>query len=97
MISLMWDTKLKATNEQTIKTNKSSQTQTIVRWYQRKGGGVLVKGKGDQIYVTEDRTLGGGHIMPYAGDVSQRCTLETYVILLTKVTTMNLMKIFNKR
>ena len=37
-ISLMWNIKLEATNEQTRNTNKNSQTQTTVRWLPEKGG-----------------------------------------------------------
>ena len=33
-----------------------------------------------------DVTLGGGHTMQYTNHVSQKCTLETYIILLTNVT-----------
>ena len=41
--------------------------------------------------VTEDDlTVGGGHTMQYTGHVSYKCTLETHMILLTNVTTMNL-------
>ena len=36
--------------------------------------------------VEEDLTLGGGHTMQYTDDVSHKCTLETYVTLLTSVT-----------
>ena len=37
--------------------------------------------------VTEDDvTLGAGHTIQYADHVSQKCTLETYIILLTHVT-----------
>lgn len=38
-------------------------------------------------------TLGGGHTTQYTDDVLQHCMLETYVILLTHVTTINLIKI----
>ena len=45
--------------------------------------------------VTEDDvTLGAGHTIQYADHVSQKCTLETYIILLTHVTPLNL--IFKK-
>ena len=37
--------------------------------------------------VTEgDLTLGDGHTMQYTDHVSQKCTLETYMTLLTNVT-----------
>ena len=36
--------------------------------------------------VTEDGlTLGGGHTIPYTDHVPHKCTLETYMILLTNV------------
>ena len=41
----------------------------------------------------KDLTLGGGHTRQYTGDVSQKCTLETYIILLTNITVINLLKI----
>ena len=34
-------------------------------------------------------TLDSGHMMQYTDDVSQNCTLETYVILLIIVTPIN--------
>ena len=43
--------------------------------------------------VTEDDlTLGGGHTMQYIDHVSWKCTPETYVILLTSVTQINVIK-----
>ena len=43
--------------------------------------------------VTEgDLTLGGEHTMQFTDDVSQNCTFETYIILLTDVTPINLIK-----
>ena len=39
--------------------------------------------------VKEDGvTLGGGHIVQYTDHVSQKCTVETYMILVTNVTTI---------
>ena len=37
-----------------------------------------------------DLTLGGGHTVQYIHHVSQKCTLETYIILLTSVASINL-------
>ena len=37
-----------------------------------------------------DRTLGGKHTKQHTNDVSQNCTLETCLSLLTDVTPMNL-------
>lgn len=37
-------------------------------------------------------TLDGKHTMKYTHDVSYNCTHETYIILITKVTPINLMK-----
>ena len=31
----------------------------------------------------DDLTLGGGHTVQYIDHISQKCTLETYIILLT--------------
>ena len=42
--------------------------------------------------VTEDLTLGSGHTMQYTDNSLQNCTLETYIILLTIVTPINLIK-----
>ena len=42
--------------------------------------------------MEDDRTLtlGDGHTRQYTDHVSQNCTLETYEILLTNVTPINL-------
>ena len=49
--------------------------------------------KGATYMVTEDDlSLGGGHIMQYIHYVAEKCTLETYVILLTIATLINLIK-----
>ena len=40
-------------------------------------------------------TFDGGHTIKYTDDLSQNCTLETYIIILTNVTSVNL--IFLKR
>ena len=49
--SNMWDTKLKATNEQTRQRHKNLQTQIIVWWSpEEKGVGGVVQGKGVQIH-----------------------------------------------
>ena len=51
------------------------------------GCGEGEEGKGGQNMVTQgDLTLGGEHTMQYTDDVSQNCTLGTYIILLTNVT-----------
>ena len=42
--------------------------------------------------VTEDLTLDGGHTAQHIDDVSLIYTLETYIILLTNVTAINLIK-----
>ena len=46
--------------------------------------------------VTEgDLTLGGKHTVQYSDDLLQSCTPETYIILLTNVTPINSINIFN--
>ena len=40
--------------------------------------------------MERDLTLGGKHTMQYTHDVSQNCTLETYILLLINVTLINL-------
>ena len=40
-----------------------------------------------------DLILGGEHTMQCTDHVSQKCTLETYMILLTNVTPINLINI----
>ena len=40
----------------------------------------------------DDLTLVGGHTMQFEDHVSQNYTLDTYTILLTNVTTINLIK-----
>ena len=39
--------------------------------------------------MTEDLNLGGGHTMQYTDDVSENCILETYIIVLTSVKSIN--------
>ena len=53
--------------------------------------------KGCQIYMMEgDLTLSGKHTMQNTDDASQNCILETYMILLTNATPINLTKNSNK-
>ena len=40
--------------------------------------------------IEEDLTSGGEHTIQYTDDISQNCSLETYIILLTNVTPINL-------
>ena len=49
---------------------------------------VVARGKGAK-YVVTDLTLGGGHTKQYAGHVSQKCILDTYIILFINVTSIN--------
>ena len=57
----------------------------------------VVKGKEGQIYgVGKDLTVGGKHTMQNTGDALQNCTLETYIVLLTNITPINLSKTINK-
>ena len=42
--------------------------------------------------VETDLTLCDGHTMQYTDDIPYNCTLETYIILLTIVTPINLIK-----
>lgn len=42
--------------------------------------------------MKDDLPLGGGHTTQYAEHASQKCTLETYMILLTNLTTINVIK-----
>ena len=81
-------------NKQEKQTNRNSQTQTKA-WWLPQGSGL----RGQQRVSTmrgsiygdrRDFTLGGGQTMQYTHDVSQNCTLETYIILLTNVTPINL-------
>ena len=50
--------------------------------------------EGKSIMMEDYLNFGNGPIMQYTDDVSQKCTLETYilVILLTNVTPINLNK-----
>ena len=49
--------------------------------------------KGTKYMVTEDDlTLDGGHTIQYTDHTSQKCTLETYVILSTNVIPINFLK-----
>ena len=42
--------------------------------------------------MEDDLTLGGGHTLQYTDDVSQKCTLETYMILLANASPINVNK-----
>ena len=44
-----------------------------------------------------DWTLVSGHTIQYTADVSQNCTLKTYIIFLTKVAPINLIKILQNK
>lgn len=73
----------------TNKTNKQNpQTQTTMWWLPRGGG--QERGQGVTDMVAEDLPLGGGHTVQYRGDVSQNCTLETWIILSISVAPINL-------
>ena len=53
--------------------------------------GSAVKGKGGKVFGDGRRfDFGDGHTMRYTDHVSQKCTLEPYIILLTNVTPINL-------
>lgn len=57
---------------------------------------MVEKGKGIKYTVTkEELTLGDEHTVQYIDDEFQKCTLETYIILLSNVTQINLIKNFN--
>ena len=43
--------------------------------------------------MEDDLTLSGGHTVQYTDLVLQKCAVETYMILLTNVTPINLIKI----
>ena len=42
--------------------------------------------------MKDDLTLDGGYTVQRIHHVSQKCTVETYIILLTNVTPINLIK-----
>lgn len=68
-----------------------TETRTTVHWLPEGRGIRVVKGNRATHMVTEvDVTLGGGHAVQYTDRVSYRCTLETCMILLAGVTTINL-------
>ena len=90
----MWDIKLRATNSQTRKTNKNSQTQTT-EWWLPEGREAQEQERAKRVkYLLseKDLTLGGGHTMPYADHVRQNCTLEAYIIILFNDTPRNSIK-----
>ena len=43
--------------------------------------------------MEDDLTLSGGHTVQYTDLVLQKCAVETYMILLTNVTPINLIKL----
>ena len=83
----IWDIQLKATR----KTNKNSQAETTVWSLPERRRLGEAKGKGVKCMAAEeDVTLGGGHRVQHTDHVSQRRALETYTILLTDVTPVDL-------
>ena len=54
------------------------------------GVGRIKRIKGGKYMVTKDLILGGGHTMQYSDDISEKCTLETYIVLVTNVNSINL-------
>lgn len=60
----------------------------------QRGWGETEEGQGGQILyiLMEDLTLGNERTMQYTDDILQNCTVETYIILLTNVTPINVIK-----
>lgn len=48
---------------------------------------------GKYIMMEDDLAFGGGPLMQYTDDVSQKCTLETCITLLTNITPVHSIKI----
>ena len=69
----MWGTPMNKQEEQ--KKLMATDTRMVVK----RGKGGL--GGSKYVVTEEDRTLGGGYTMQYTDCVSQKCTLETYMIL----------------
>ena len=66
--------------------------------YQGEGGWWVVDGKGGQIYGNGSGFgFGWWTHRQYADHVSQKCRLETYIISLSNVTPINLIKIKEQR
>ena len=85
---------MKATNKQEKQTNKNAQSQQQDGGYHRErerwgveGGAPRGGEKEVKRVEMEDLTLAGGYTMQWTDDVSLNCTHETYIILLTNVTT----------
>ena len=79
-------------NKQENQPNKNSQGQQYGSYQRREGEPwEQLRVKGGQIYgdKKKDFTLGGKQTMKYIDNISQNCTLETYIILLTNVTQIN--------
>lgn len=84
--------KLNATSEQARKTKTHIDTESGVVVTRGKGVRV-VTGKGVKYTVTEDDvTVIGEHTVQYTDHVPQQCTPETYIVLLTCVTSIHLIK-----
>lgn len=78
MISLMWDITLRL-----MDTNN----RVVARGKQGWGG------KGVKYLVTgDDLTLGGGYTGQYTDDLFQKCSVETYMILITNASPRNFTK-----
>ena len=89
----MWDINLRAINEQDKQKLRDTDNSIVVT--RGKGGKRRQKRvKGVKYMVTGDFTLGVEYTMQHTDDVLQNCTLETYIIILTNVTLINLIKKF---
>ena len=91
----MWAIKQRATKE-TKQTNSQTQIRvpykgTLIRW--EGGWGKMKRIKGIKYLVMKrDQTLGSEHTMQHRDEVSQNYTPETYILLLTNITPINLNK-----
>ena len=61
-------------------------------WWLPEGRCGVRKGEGGKTYGDGRSDFGWRATMQYSDDVSQNCTLETCIILLTNVTPINLIK-----
>ena len=73
-----------------------NNVKRMVGWVIRIIIKLLAENKSCPVVTEDGLTLGGGHTVQHTDLVSQKCALETYMILLTNVTLINLIKIFFK-
>ena len=86
----MYDSRTSCSTKRLMSCFKNSADNVMVVARGEGGGGRMKMVKAVKCMVV--MTFSGEHIMQYIDDVSQKCTLETHVQLLTNVTPVKLIR-----